>query len=417
MTEPMKGVSVYIPFKDSHESLEQVLTALANQDCPITQLILIDDGSALPATRNLAPGFSNVQIIRHEKNLGVAAARNTALKVCQCDLIASFDADIVPDRRCLSHLVAALEEDSSLTGAGGRVTERYCDDTGDLFRAHYMKQDRGEKEIEQADLFGGCTIYRTQALIAVGGYTEMLRNSYEDFDISRRVHKNGGRTRYLPAARAEHIKRDTVRSALDTLYRWSYPHWESDKSLAEHRWYEQRIQYPELYYERAVAASIDTLIYKMRGDLLLALGRLRDCMVDRIFIANLIYPVRAVLRDLIYYRQCGGAYNEDASSLLIEVAAFVLESQMPRSLGVIIFQECRDLFAQLFGGEIDWEELVAFRSSAYDHSGERWPSLLSVKPAALPAQTFIEVYSEMLRILSNRDGSMARALEVWPSAA
>lgn len=409
----MERVTLYIPFKESRESLEQVLGAVLRSTYPIDQLILVDDGSISFEPNFLRALAPRAQIIRHEKNLGVAAARNSALAAATNNLIASFDADIVPDEECLSRLISAMAEDVHLSGAGGRVTERFHDTPGDLFRTYFMKQDRGEATIECADLFGGCTVYRRSALLAVGGYCEMLRNSFEDFDISRRVQQNGGKTRYVPDALATHIKRDSLRSAIDTLYRWSYPHWESNSQLTTHRWVEKRIEYPPNYYEKAVSTNIETLVFKMRGDLTLALGRMRECLLPKLLIPNLIYPVRSVLHDGLNYRLCEGPAQGDVVSLLCDTLARVLAGGVPEALGQIIFSECHDLLEKCAGKSLSWREFCGYRSPVPLGQDAAWPGVLAATPAGLPAQTFIEMFSTALHDVSVRGDELQRELREW----
>lgn len=404
----MERVTVYIPFKDSHETLISVIEAVARQTYAIDQVLLIDDGSSRELQIEKFSPDLNLSLIKHERNYGVAAARNTALRAVQSEFVLSFDADIVPEHDCAAELVAVLRAEPTVSGVGGRVTERYHDDIGDLFRSVYMKQDRGDQPLQQIDLFGGCTLYRTDALRCVGGYTETLRNSFEDFDISRRVQESGGATRYCPTARAQHIKRDTVRSALDTLYRWSYPHWESDQALASHDWFQSRIEYPQWYYERAVSSSIDTLSYKMKSDLALALGRIRDNSDSRLLVALLLYPVRATLQDLIFYRDCGGYDYQHVCSVTLDAVATVMRVQLPDDLYRIVAHASSDLLERLAPGKT-WETTSA--------QGEGIEGLIrrlnASRSVSMPAEIFLEVFSEMLRLVSLREGDLKKACLEW----
>jgi GT2 family glycosyltransferase len=393
----MTHVSVYIPFKDSDESLTEVLAGVVAQEYPIAEVVLVDDGSQSPSMVTL-PDTVPTRVVRHPKNLGVAAARNTALREVQSEFVVAFDADIVPDKGCVAALVAALIQEPSLSGIGGRVTERHTELVGDRFRAHFMKQDRGLEVLRDVDLFGGCTLYRRSALVDVGGYTEMLQNSFEDFDIARRVRERGGTTMYLPTARGEHIKRDTVTSAVDTLYRWSYPHWESDERLAQHNWLLERIQYPRYYYERAVSSRPENLDYKIKGDMALAAERLRGCSDPRLLYPLILYPMRAVLRDLLNYRECQGSLEHEIRELFGDLLATLLERVISPELARRLHDDCADVLLQLYGTE-HWEQTrAAIRGDPPDLQ------LLLTRgcTAALPAVTFVEFYSPMLSEYASR---------------
>jgi GT2 family glycosyltransferase len=393
----MNTVSVYVPFKDSDESLREVLSGIAAQDHPITEVVLVDDGSRAPSSVFL-PANIPTRIIRHSENLGVAAARNTALREVQGELVVSFDADIVPDKGCVSALVGAISREPGLSGVGGRVTERYTESVGDLFRSLFMKQDRGEEVLRNVDLFGGCTLYRRSALVEVGGYTEMLRNSFEDFDISRRVRERGGSTIYLPSARGEHIKRDTVISAVDTLYRWSYPHWESDERLAKHNWYVERIKYPELYYEHAIGSRIENLEYKIRADLTVALERIKNCTERRVLYPLILYPIRAVLRDLINYRACNGVGAVKITDLFGDLLCALFSNFISAALARRLSADSYDLLETLYGKEC-WDRKQTEVAIA---PAELRGGLSQAVPHALPTLTFMELYSIMLNEYASR---------------
>lgn len=385
----MERVSAYIPFKDADESLREVLPAVAGQDYPLAEIVLVDDGSATPTGVPLPVGVPT-RVVRHPINLGVAAARNTGIKEVRSELVVAFDADIVPAPGCVGELVRAFMSGPGIVGAGGRVTERHRTELGDLFRSHYMKQDRGEVLLEDIDLFGGCTLYRRSALVEIGGYTEMLRNSFEDFDVARRVRERGGKTRYVPTARGEHMKRDTVISAVDTLYRWSYPHWERDARLSRHNWFRERIDYPRYYYESAVADRIETLDFKIRSDLKAAVDRLTTCSDRRLVYPLILYPIRAMLRDLINYRLCGGPLAEPLCDLFAVVLATVFNHYLPPSLAGDVRRDSIDLCTELFGSA-RWSEVDArVRGVA--------PDLMKLvrehPPEMVPVWTFLELFIE-----------------------
>src|SRR6516165_3866567 len=70
-------VTAYIPCFNGARYLPATITAILGQTQPPDELLIIDDGS----TDNSSEVASRypVRIIRHEKNKGLAAARNTAL--------------------------------------------------------------------------------------------------------------------------------------------------------------------------------------------------------------------------------------------------------------------------------------------------------------------------------------------------
>jgi GT2 family glycosyltransferase len=394
----VQSVSVYIPAKDAEHTLREVLPAVVSQTYPIVEIVVVDDGSINPYEFELTHATIPIRVVRHPRNLGIAAARNTALKETSCELIVSFDADIVPEPHCVEKLVDAITRDSTLGGAGGRVTERHTDTVGDLFRAHFMRQDRGEEPLENVDLFGGCTMYRRAVLVEVGGYTETLRRSFEDFDVSHRVRARGWKTAYVPSARAEHIKRDTIISAVDTLYHWSYPHWESDEVLAKHNWLAERIDPPINYYESAVSVRIQTLDLKLHKDMSLARERIQRCDNVRLLYPLILYPVRALLRDVITYRTCGGPESEQVIEICTNMLVHIFQKALKPPLAAKIEVDIKDLMDSVCD-KPTWQT----RWETMSQTNKDLVSLAEAgSEAALPARTFLEAYSEILCIYSER---------------
>lgn len=307
-------ISVYIPFKESQESLLQVVQAVLSQSMEFSELLLIDDGSSTEWYKNILPNDSRIRVIRHTKNQGVAAARNTAIRESNCEILVGFDSDVVPRVDCLINMISILYSDQKVAGVGGRVTERFTDNPSDLFRSIFMRQDRGIHKINGCDLFGGCTVYRKSALEQVGGYLEILTQSFEDFDISRRIRDIGYSTFYTPTARAEHIKKDTIQSCIDTMYRWSYPHWEEKSIYTTNDWLKNKLEFPTNMYESEVSKDSSKLSYKLQLDLQQAKSRLRDRSnrYDELLFIHLLYPIRSFLHDIYWYKH----FNTDKGKVI-----------------------------------------------------------------------------------------------------
>jgi len=91
----------------------------------------------------------------------------------------------------------------------------------DRWRSAHMPQEWGPVRIENPKFLFGCNnLFRRQAVLEAGGYDEAKRTNGEDFDLSGRLRARGWRLIYDPAARATHLRSDSVRSILDTYWRW-----------------------------------------------------------------------------------------------------------------------------------------------------------------------------------------------------
>lgn len=181
---------------------------------------MIDDGS-LDHTREIASRYP-VRIVRHDRNRGLAAARNTGFRSARNELVASLDADCVAEAGWLERLVTHLD-DPKVAGAAGRLEETHLASLADRWRQAHLPEHWGDSVVVNPRfLFGANGLHRKSALEVVGGYDEItwVAGCGEDTDMSRKLLKNGYNLVYDPVPLVKHIKQDTVRSVLDARWRW-----------------------------------------------------------------------------------------------------------------------------------------------------------------------------------------------------
>ena len=215
----MNNISVYIPAYNAEEFLSRSIEGVLAQTHPADEILVIDDGSR-DATAEIAAQYPTVTLARHDRNRGLGATRNTAFRVARNEFVASLDADCVPDPTWLAALMSHLN-DSKVAGVGGRLTESVRRTVADRWRCAHLLQERGESLLRNPDFLFGCNnIYRKSAVIEAGGYNEAMRTNAEDADLSQRLRTRGWDLVYEPVARVTHLRHDTIRSILDTSWRW-----------------------------------------------------------------------------------------------------------------------------------------------------------------------------------------------------
>jgi glycosyltransferase involved in cell wall biosynthesis len=209
-------ISLYVPCYNAGATIGACLEAVGKQTARPRRVMVIDDGSEV---RYLNP---EIEVIRHDQNRGLAAARNTALKACDTRLIASLDADVLPDSTWLERLLDAINA-PSCSGTGGMMTERYSENLADRWRAVHMAQNWGDTSVRNPRfLFGANTLYKTQVLKGAGGYDERHRSNDEDRTISDLLYAQGHDLVYEPKARCEHLRRDTLKTILAGYWQWHH---------------------------------------------------------------------------------------------------------------------------------------------------------------------------------------------------
>jgi len=218
-----ENVSLYIPCYNAAKTIRQCIEGVLAQSYPVDEILIIDDGCA-DETVAIASNYP-VRIIRHGRNLGLAASRNTAFREAKNEYVAAVDADVMLDKDWLKKLMEAFTA-YDIVGACGKLTERYQTRLADRWRAVHCKQHFGDKEIFDCDfVYGSNNVLWKEAVERVGLFNLKHRTNYEDVDLCERLKAAGYHILYQPEARAEHLKQDTVLSALDADWRWWIHHY------------------------------------------------------------------------------------------------------------------------------------------------------------------------------------------------
>lgn len=216
-------VTLAIPSYNAAKYLPRVLEAAAQLTVKPVVTIVIDDGSK-DATARIAEEH-RVEVVRHQGNCGLGAARQTALKHCQTPWLAMVDSDVAVEPGWLGALLEVAIS-SGAAGVGGDLVESEVSSIPDRWRSRMMAQTHGGAFKEGVNLFGCNTLHRAAALTAVGGFNSRYTRAYEDIDISERLKKAGHKLVYTPTARCHHLRKDSLTSVLQAAYAWRYPRYE-----------------------------------------------------------------------------------------------------------------------------------------------------------------------------------------------
>lgn len=217
-------ISAYIPCFNVERYIAPTIEALLAQTRPPDELLIIDDGCT-DQTIAIAANYP-VHFIRHPKNKGLAAARNTAFAHARHELVAAMDSDALAAPDWLASLLSNFD-DPLVAGAGGRLIERYQQGAANAWRTAHLSQDLGPTRIEfqwptPKRLGGFGTLFRKDAVLAAGGYDEKFRTNYEDVDLCLRLLHAGHKMVFDPRAVAHHLRQDTIGSVLRTSWRWDF---------------------------------------------------------------------------------------------------------------------------------------------------------------------------------------------------
>ncbi len=93
----LMNIDVIIPCYNEEETIEETIIRSIENLSSRDNLLIVDDGSTDKSNfliKNLANKFSNISLIKHEKNLGKGAAIKTALKKVKNEIVIIQDSDL-----------------------------------------------------------------------------------------------------------------------------------------------------------------------------------------------------------------------------------------------------------------------------------------------------------------------------------
>ena len=228
----MKEVSFYVPCFNVAGTLAGCLEAVLKQTYPLKDVLVIDDGST-DETEAIALRYP-VKVIKHGRNLGLAATRNTAIKNINTEFIASVDADCLPESGWLGLLMEKFNS-ALQAGAGGRLEEKNSSSQFDSWRSAHMKQYWDNPKVKPRFIFGSNTVFRRKAIVEAGLYDETLGSNYEDVDICERLTKRGYVLVYEEKARAWHLKKDSLSTLLNAYWNWNFNYNKKEGYYDDHK--------------------------------------------------------------------------------------------------------------------------------------------------------------------------------------
>src|SRR3546814_8476181 len=101
-----------MPLYNAEKFVRRSMESVLAQTHQLLELIVVDDGStdsSLSVASAIADADARVRLLRNERNLGVAATRNHALKVARGRYVAFLDSDDRWLRATLKLQIAAME--------------------------------------------------------------------------------------------------------------------------------------------------------------------------------------------------------------------------------------------------------------------------------------------------------------------
>lgn len=214
------SVSIVIPyFAAAGESLPQqrldlILAALAAQQDAFRDLVVANDGSAVPPVLPADLPFPASIVRQEDEGFRAAAARNLGAGATTGDVLVFLDADTVPQPGFVAALTAPLLEDEADLSVGRRrhahlTGPRAGEELADpaWLRDAYARTENlraGDARAYQL-VISAVLAVRRSAFEAIGGFDESLVGyGGEDWVLAHRLWESGARFLHAPEAVAVH---------------------------------------------------------------------------------------------------------------------------------------------------------------------------------------------------------------------
>lgn len=207
--------SIIVTNYQLHDYLTDCLKSVQNQTDQDWECIVVDDASPNAWGREIVHTFVDedhrFKLVRNEKNVYLAEARNVGIRLAHGRYILPLDADDMLAPNAVAVLADALDSDRSIHAAYGGVF--FVDEDGKTptnFDSWYGKgtnpyppgksswpsQFEHEKQIQQMNLLPYSTMYRKESWEQTGGYRRRCRTA-EDADMWTRFSSYGFRPKMV----------------------------------------------------------------------------------------------------------------------------------------------------------------------------------------------------------------------------
>jgi GT2 family glycosyltransferase len=220
MADPL--ASVIILGWGGEPYIKTCLQALQEQTYTAIETIVVDNHSPDRTAEIVERDFPEVQLIRTDRNLGVAGGNNLGLRTAQGDICVLINADVEPQPDWLENLVRKIQSDPTIGIAGAKLL--YPDGTiqfaggriegprGYTYHIGWHEPDEGQWDIPgDVDFVTGASLAITRQALDQIGYEDekFFPIDYEDPDMSYRARAQGYRVVLVPQAVAIHHESST----------------------------------------------------------------------------------------------------------------------------------------------------------------------------------------------------------------
>jgi GT2 family glycosyltransferase len=187
----MAGITVIVPvYNTPVEYLDQCWQSLVRQTVTPYDVLIVDDGSTLPATRAWLTKLeetTSVWHVRNERNLGLGPTMNRALRLCSSDFVLKLDSDDIARPQLIERMEASLAVSQEFDVLGCQI-QAFGLTNFTTAHPEWVMQDYVLSHYWFVNHTG--VLLNRKSVLAVGGYRR-LRGLAEDYELWLRMMQRG----------------------------------------------------------------------------------------------------------------------------------------------------------------------------------------------------------------------------------
>lgn len=179
----MPQISVLMPVKNNERYVREAIKSILDQTFSDFELFIINDGSG-DKTPEITGEFRDprIQIINHQKSIGMALSLNEALARARAKFIVRMDGDDIALPERFARQIEYMEKnpDCVLCGSLAKIIDENGNETGTL---EYPRSDRDLRRVffRYNPVIHPSMMLRREILEKTGGYKNLWGG--EDYDI------------------------------------------------------------------------------------------------------------------------------------------------------------------------------------------------------------------------------------------